>query len=155
MFNRLLTLWFDYAHISEVSTALSEGIKTIDIDNWLQVKFLLLYVYPIIPLLCLLKVIPQLIARIDSPRKRVSKLIHDLLTDVGKQHPQALIYPLTVASKSQSSIRRDAANAILNNMAEHSSKLVQQAIMVSEQMLLVITLILLIMYICYFRFQRN
>ena len=77
------------------------------------------------------KVIPQLIARIDSPRKRVSKLIHDLLTDVGKQHPQALIYPLTVASKSQSSIRRDAANAILNNMAEHSSKLVQQAIMVS------------------------
>ena len=78
------------------------------------------------------KVIPQLIARIDSPRKRVSKLIHDLLSDVGKQHPQALIYPLTVASKSQSSIRRDAANAILNNMAEHSSKLVQQAIMVSE-----------------------
>lgn len=78
-----------------------------------------------------IKVIPQLIARIDSPRKRVSKLIHDLLTDVGKQHPQALIYPLTVASKSQSSIRRDAANAILNNMAEHSSKLVQQAIMVS------------------------
>lgn len=62
----------------------------------------------------------------------MSKLIHDLLTDVGKQHPQALIYPLTVASKSQSSIRREAANAILNNMAEHSSKLVQQAIMVSE-----------------------
>ncbi|XP_065891468.1 serine/threonine-protein kinase mTOR-like isoform X2 [Dysidea avara] len=113
---RLLTLWFDYGHISEVSNALSDGIKTIDIDNWLQV-------------------IPQLIARIDSPRKRVSKLIHDLLTDVGKQHPQALIYPLTVASKSQSSIRRDAANAILNNMAEHSSKLVQQAIMVSEELI--------------------
>ena len=129
--NRLLTLWFDYGHISEVSTALSEGIKTIDIDNWLQVRC---FNHSIIVHVCcfVFKVIPQLIARIDSPRKRVSKLIHDLLTDVGKQHPQALIYPLTVASKSQSSIRRDAANAILNNMAEHSSKLVQQAIMVSE-----------------------
>ena len=44
LFNRLLTLWFDYGHISEVSTALIEGIKTIDIDNWLQVRFVLLYV---------------------------------------------------------------------------------------------------------------
>jgi len=126
--NRLLTLWFDYGHISEVSNALSEGIKTIDIDNWLQVRFLTICLFAY---MLIFQVIPQLIARIDSPRKRVSKLIHDLLTDVGKQHPQALIYPLTVASKSQSSIRRDAANAILNNMAEHSSKLVQQAIMVS------------------------
>ena len=35
-----------------------------------------------------LQVIPQLIARIDHPRTLVAKLIHDLLTDVGKQHPQ-------------------------------------------------------------------
>ena len=34
--------------------------------------------------------IPQLIARIDSPRRLVSKLIHTLLTDVGKQHPQVI-----------------------------------------------------------------
>ena len=127
-----MTLWFDYGHISEVSTALSEGIKTIDIDNWLQVRRTHTYITLCYSLKNMYKVIPQLIARIDSPRKRVSKLIHDLLTDVGKQHPQALIYPLTVASKSQSTIRRDAANAILNNMAEHSSKLVQQAIMVSN-----------------------
>ncbi len=49
-----------------------EGIRTIDIDTWLQV-------------------IPQLIARIDHPRSRVSKLIHDLLTSVGKQHPQVCV----------------------------------------------------------------
>ena len=47
-----------------------------------------------------LQVIPQLIARIDHSRPLVSKLIHQLLTDVGKQHPQELIYRLTVASKS-------------------------------------------------------
>ena len=66
---RLLTLWFDYGHLSEVHKALMKGVQTIDIDTWLQV-------------------IPQLIARIDHPRKLVSRLIHDLLTAVGKQHPQ-------------------------------------------------------------------
>ena len=69
MFYRLLTLWFDYGHFEDVNKALSEGIRTIDLDTWLQV-------------------IPQLIARIDHPRGLVSKLIHNLLTEVGKQHPQ-------------------------------------------------------------------
>ena len=34
---RLLTLWFDFGHMSEVHDALVEGIKTVDIENWLQV----------------------------------------------------------------------------------------------------------------------
>lgn len=113
---RLLTLWFDFGHMSEVHDALVEGIKTVDIENWLQV-------------------IPQLIARIDSPRRLVSKLIHELLTDVGRHHPQALIYPLTVASKSHSKVRRDAAEMVLSNLREHSSALVQQAVMVSEELI--------------------
>ncbi|RMX59040.1 hypothetical protein pdam_00009963 [Pocillopora damicornis] len=66
---RLLTLWFDYGHWPEVYEALVEGIKTIQIDTWLQV-------------------IPQLIARIDTPRQLVGRLIHQLLTDIGKHHPQ-------------------------------------------------------------------
>ncbi|XP_027052994.1 serine/threonine-protein kinase mTOR [Pocillopora verrucosa] len=113
---RLLTLWFDYGHWPEVYEALVEGIKTIQIDTWLQV-------------------IPQLIARIDTPRQLVGRLIHQLLTDIGKHHPQALIYPLTVASKSASSARHDAANQILNNMCEHSQQLVQQAVMVSDELI--------------------
>ena len=52
-----------------------DGIRTIDIDTWLQV-------------------IPQLIARIDHPRSLVSELIHDFLTGVGKQHPQVLTFVL-------------------------------------------------------------
>ena len=66
---RLLTLWFDYGHWPEVYEALVDGIKTIQIDTWLQV-------------------IPQLIARIDTPRHLVGRLIHQLLTDIGKHHPQ-------------------------------------------------------------------
>ncbi|XP_077998557.1 serine/threonine-protein kinase mTOR-like [Glandiceps talaboti] len=113
---RLLTLWFDYGQWPDVYEGLVEGIKTIQIDTWLQV-------------------IPQLIARIDTPRQLVGRLIHQLLTDIGKQHPQALIYPLTVASKSASSARHNAANMILKNMCEHSSNLVQQAMMVSEELI--------------------
>ncbi|XP_015233310.1 PREDICTED: serine/threonine-protein kinase mTOR [Cyprinodon variegatus] len=113
---RVLTLWFDYGHWPEVNEALVEGIKTIQIDTWLQV-------------------IPQLIARIDTPRALVGRLIHQLLTDIGRYHPQALIYPLTVASKSTTTARHNAANKILKNMCEHCNTLVQQAMMVSEELI--------------------
>ncbi|KFQ23684.1 Serine/threonine-protein kinase mTOR, partial [Merops nubicus] len=109
---RVLTLWFDYGHWPDVNEALVEGVKAIQIDTWLQV-------------------IPQLIARIDTPRPLVGRLIHQLLTDIGRYHPQALIYPLTVASKSTTTARHNAANKILKNMCEHSNTLVQQAMMVS------------------------
>uniref|UniRef100_A0A4W3GLM4 Serine/threonine-protein kinase TOR n=1 Tax=Callorhinchus milii TaxID=7868 RepID=A0A4W3GLM4_CALMI len=115
-FVRVLTLWFDYGHWPDVNEGLVEGIKTIQIDTWLQV-------------------IPQLIARIDTPRALVGRLIHQLLTDIGRYHPQALIYPLTVASKSTTPARHSAANKILKNMCEHSNTLVQQAVMVSEELI--------------------
>ncbi len=40
-----------------------------------------------------------------------------------------------VATKSQKEQRKDAAEMILSNMREHSSDLVQQAIMVSEELI--------------------
>ena len=83
-----------------------------------------------VELLFPLQVIPQFIARIDTPRTLVGRLIHQLLMDVGKEHPQALIYPLTVASKSNVAARQTAANKILKNMREHSNNLVKQAILV-------------------------
>ena len=42
LYFRLLTLWFDYGQWPEVYEALVEGLKTIQIDNWLQVKIYLL-----------------------------------------------------------------------------------------------------------------
>lgn len=113
---RLLTLWFDYGQYNEVFEALREGRKVIEINTWLQV-------------------IPQLIARIDTPRNFVGQLIHDLLIDIGRCHPQALVYPLTVASKSASVARKIAANNILKSMDEHSPTLVQQARMCSEELI--------------------
>lgn len=113
---RLLTLWFDYGQTIEVIDALNEGIRIIEINTWLQV-------------------IPQLIARIDTPRLFVAQLIHKLLSDIGKSHPQALVYPLSVASKSASQTRKSAANKILDSMREHSPTLVEQAKMCSEELI--------------------
>lgn len=113
---RLLTLWFDYGQWPEVYEAVVEGIRLIEINTWLQV-------------------IPQLIARIDTPRTLVGRCIHHLLIDIGKTHPQALVYPLTVASKSASHARKTAANKILKSMCEHSPTLVQQAMMASDELI--------------------
>ena len=41
--------------------------------------------------------------------------------------PQALMYPLLVACKSQSASRRAAAMAVVDNVRLHSATLVQQA----------------------------
>lgn len=113
---RLLTLWFEYGQYREVYDAITEGNKTVPVEVWLHV-------------------LPQLIARIDSPRSLVHQLIRHLLIDVGRQHPQALIYPLVVASKSVVREREAAANRVLNNMREHSHTLVQQALVVSEELI--------------------
>ncbi|KAM8716149.1 hypothetical protein ACLKA7_003090 [Drosophila subpalustris] len=113
---RLLTLWFDYGHYGEVYEAVFSGMKLIEINTWLQV-------------------IPQLIARIDTHRKLVGQLIHQLLMDIGKNHPQALVYPLTVASKSASLARKNAAFKILDSMRKHSPTLVEQAVMCSEELI--------------------
>lgn len=113
---RLLTLWFDHGHHPAIYDALFEGIRQIDIKIWLQV-------------------IPQLIARIDSPRSLVAKLVHILLIDIGKSHPQALVYPLTVATKSSFVTRKNAANYVLKTMCAHSQNLVNEAAIISEELI--------------------
>ena len=37
---RLLTLWFEFGHLQGVNDVLVEGIRTVQIDNWLQVSAL-------------------------------------------------------------------------------------------------------------------
>ncbi|KAJ3227345.1 phosphatidylinositol kinase- protein kinase tor1 [Clydaea vesicula] len=113
---RLLTLWFKYGYYEDVNIAIGEGFKSVSIDTWLQV-------------------IPQLIARIYTPRAHVRRLIHQLLADVGKEHPQALVYSVTVASKSQALTRKKAALSIMDNMRVHSTVLVEQALLVSQELI--------------------
>ncbi|TDL23875.1 atypical/PIKK/FRAP protein kinase [Rickenella mellea] len=113
---RLLTLWFKFGAHDDVSHAIASGFSSVDVDTWLEV-------------------IPQIIARIQTPSKNIRRNIDLLMTDVGRHHPQALIYPLTVASKSSSASRKNAALEIMDHMRAHSATIVEQALLVSQELI--------------------
>ncbi|KAL1687363.1 armadillo-type protein [Schizophyllum commune] len=113
---RLLTLWFKFGAHQKVSEQMAEGFRTVPIDTWLDV-------------------IPQIIARIQTPHINIRRDITHLLTDIGKEHPQALIYPLTVASSSSSASRSKIAKDIMKKMESHSMEIVQQAKLVSKELI--------------------
>ena len=113
---RLLTLWFAYGAHPDVTGAVTQGISTVSVETWLEV-------------------IPQLIARINQPNKIVREAIHSLLTDVGRADPQALVYPLTVSMKSNLGTRSRSAAKIMEAMKTHSPRLVEQAGLVSHELI--------------------
>ncbi|KAF8448980.1 phosphatidylinositol 3-kinase [Boletus edulis BED1] len=113
---RLLTLWFKFGAHDDVSQAMASGFSVVEVDTWLEV-------------------IPQIIARIQTPSGNVRRNINNLLTEVGKHHPQALIYPLTVASKSSSVSRKNAALNIMDRLRDHSPVIVEQALVVSHELI--------------------
>jgi len=118
---RLLTLWFAHGGNPEVNMAVTDGFNTVSVDTWLEV-------------------IPQLIARINQPDSTVRHSIHQLIAEVGRAHPQALVYPLTVAAKSHFSRRQKSAAQIMDSMKAHSPKLVEQAEIVSQELIRVAVL---------------
>ncbi|EQC27376.1 FKBP12-rapamycin complex-associated protein [Saprolegnia diclina VS20] len=113
---RVLTLWFAYGHRSDVHGALVSGFQSVSIETWLIV-------------------IPQLIARIHSPHPRIQSQLHRLLSAIGTQHPHALIYPLSVALKSPLEVRQRAAEAIMNSMRKNYVDLVNEALLVSRELI--------------------
>eukprot|EP00871_Galdieria_phlegrea_P006008 jgi/Galph1/895/GphlegSOOS_G5664.1 len=112
---RLLTLWFRYGGIAEVNATVNTGIAAAEVDTWLDV-------------------IPQLFARLHSPNHSVRATVRSLMIRIGRAHPQALVYPLHVAAKSTNKIRKEAAEEILNAMRLHSATLVEQAELVSREL---------------------
>ena len=114
---RLLTLWFRHGVRTEVSSAVVDGFNAVSVDTWLAV-------------------IPQIIARIDAPHINVRRLVHEALRRIGRAHPQALVYPLTICCKSpHSPARKLAGNAILDDLRLHSPVLVEQALLVSTELI--------------------
>ncbi|CAK7565397.1 MAG: phosphatidylinositol kinase-related protein kinase tor1 [Sporothrix epigloea] len=119
---RLLALWLTHGGHPDVNSAVTDGFALVNVDTWLEV-------------------IPQLLARISQPNKRVQQSVHNLLADVGRAHPQALVYPLTVAMKSWQNTRRSRSAAqIMDSMRQHSPKLVEQADLVSHELIRVAVL---------------
>ncbi|KAK9166114.1 hypothetical protein Scep_001305 [Stephania cephalantha] len=113
---RLLTLWFNHGATVDVQMALQNGFAYVSIDTWLVV-------------------LPQIIARIQSNNHAVRELIQSLLVRIGRVHPQALMYPLLVACKSISTLRKAAAQEVVDKVRQHSGNLVDQAQLVSKELI--------------------
>ncbi|KAG2704801.1 hypothetical protein I3760_05G022000 [Carya illinoinensis] len=113
---RLLTLWFNHGTSEEVQMALRKGFEHVNINTWLVV-------------------LPQIIARIHSNNYPLRELIQSLLVRIGQSHPQALMYPLLVACKSVSTLRKSAAQEVVDKVRQHSGVLVDQAELVSNELI--------------------
>lgn len=111
----LLSVWFRYGKIPEICSAIEAGLATVHLDNWLGV-------------------LPQLIARIDHPEQNARRVLHDLLGRLGQRHAQALVYPLSVALKSPKGNRKEAAEILMASLRQHSAKLIDQALLVSQEL---------------------
>jgi hypothetical protein len=68
---RLLTLWFAHGGDARVHAEVAAGLEGASVDTWLAV-------------------VPQLIARVHVRTPRVAALLLQLLTRIGREHPQAV-----------------------------------------------------------------
>ena len=113
---RLLTVWFENGKCEKLNECMEKGLQEVSVDTWLFV-------------------IPQLIARIHTQHPRVNRLLQEILCKVGRAHPQALIYPITVATNTGSLHRREAARAVIAEMRKSSKSLVDEANLVSAEII--------------------
>lgn len=112
----LATCLFKFGTISDVATRINDAIKPISIDAWLGV-------------------LPQLLARIHIMNNTIRSVLHPLLKKLGEKHPQALMYPLSVLLKSPVSERKNSAESLMSSLKHHSKGLVNEALMVSTELI--------------------
>lgn len=112
----LLQIWFKYSENPGIGERLQEYLSVIPLDCWLGV-------------------LPQLIARIHHEGDVGRTLLHDLLSRLGTLHAQALMFPLSVALQSPREDRQNAAESLLMNLRQHSSQLIDQSVLVSQELI--------------------
>ena len=112
----LLTCLFKYGDLPDVSTTIKCGMDIITLEAWLGV-------------------LPQLLARIQIRNLSIRSVLHSLLTQLGEKHPQALMYPLSVLLKSPVAERKIAAESLMTSLKAHSRSLVEEALMVSSELI--------------------
>jgi hypothetical protein len=113
---RLITLWFSYGTKKGVFNILESELEKISPDNWISVT-------------------PQLIARIHIKSPEISRLLRKLLIKVAVAHPQALVCPISVAMNTNDTQQRLVATEVLTEMRILKSQLVEEATMVSRELM--------------------
>jgi FKBP12-rapamycin complex-associated protein len=124
---RLLTLWFKHGPKSKaVIGALQQGFGFHTARSRAQDD----------PALTVwLQVVPQIIARMDVSEVHTRQIIFELFDQLGRSHPQALVYPLTLSAKSQDVNRQTLSRSIMDSMRQHSSHVLDQALVVSQELI--------------------
>jgi hypothetical protein len=113
---RLITLWFSYGTKKGVFHILEAELEKISPDHWLAV-------------------VPQLIARIHIKSPEISGMLRKLLTKVATAHPQALVCPISVALNTNDVQQQQVASEVLQEMRKSCSQLVEEATMVSRELM--------------------
>lgn len=112
----LLTCLFRYGEQASIASIVNESVECVAIETWLGV-------------------LPQLLARIHIKSPSIRSVLHPLLVRLGEKHPQALMYPLSVLLTGQVVERKTAAESLMNSLRSHSSALVEEALMVSSELI--------------------
>eukprot|EP01035_Chromulina_nebulosa_P017836 gene17836-23448_t len=113
---RLITLWFSYGSKDGVSEIIETELDQLSPENWLSV-------------------LPQLIARMHVKTPEISKALRKLLSKVAAIHPQALVCPISVALNTTDEQQKTVASEILNEMSIRRSQLVEEARMLSSELM--------------------
>ena len=116
LLNLLPTCLFKYGDLEKVASTINHGIGIITVEAWLGV-------------------LPQLLARIQIRHVAIRAVLHALLTRLGEKHPQALMYPLSVLLKGPVAERKVAAESLMTSLKAHSNSLVEEALMVSSELI--------------------
>lgn len=111
-----LTCLFRYGGVPKVCDAIKDCVDSVATEAWLGV-------------------LPQLLARIQLKEPGIRSILHPLLIRLGEKHPQAMMYPLSVLEKSPVIERKLAAESLMNTLKDHSSGLVEEAQMVSAELI--------------------
>ncbi|KAK0422862.1 hypothetical protein QR680_007831 [Steinernema hermaphroditum] len=110
---RLFQLVSDFGSVKELNEHLQKILHQIPVDTWLEV-------------------IPQLMAKLDS-EPDVANLFKLIIVNLGKEHPQSLVYALTVASESSTHTRAKNAKAVMATLREAKASLFDEAKMVADE----------------------
>ena len=115
---RLVTIWFRYGENESVLVEVERQLAETSISSWLMA-------------------IPQLIARLGTPHQELQGLLIELLRNIARQFPHAVIWPLLTASQTRKQEHEKAARMIMNYICQmqDGTRLVLQAELVGRELI--------------------
>ncbi|OMJ18872.1 Phosphatidylinositol 3-kinase tor2 [Smittium culicis] len=112
---QLLKIWFKYGHLTPVSEEMAKRFNDIDPICWIQV-------------------LPQIIARVDSPHIQIISTIKKLLIKLGKSYPESILFPLTVSRKISPSNIKNLAFKVIETLRYDFPELIYQSDLVADEL---------------------